>query len=101
MFLCFRDDTQVFGQHHGLLTVGILRLQAGVGVGKILPTLALIPTPGRMVDSGRLHSSFNPDLQPWFIGQLFVKNSQNGLKTLFAQPKWEKFINVTFLFHFR
>ena len=37
-----------------LLTVGALRLRAGVGVGEILPTPAPTPTPGKTVDSDRL-----------------------------------------------
>ena len=35
-----------------MLMVGTLRLWAGVGVGKFLPTPGPTPTPGKAVDSG-------------------------------------------------
>ena len=47
VFQCFRDDAYPFGQNYHLLTGGILRLRAGVGVGKILPTPAPTPTPAK------------------------------------------------------
>ena len=54
VFQRFRNDPKPFDQNHLLLTDGILRLRAGVEVGKISPTPATAPTPAKTADSDRL-----------------------------------------------
>ena len=54
VFQCFREDALPCVQNHRLLPSVSLRFRTGVGVGKILQTAALTPTPAKAVDSNRL-----------------------------------------------